>query len=143
MKKIDLRMNEQQKYEVIKSLIDHNRNKNAAALKIGCTIRTINRMIQNIHGNRGRQSAHTIFDEMVADIMNLYNNKYYDATFSYAYELLAEYNVFQRSPSALTNLMYKNFITSPRTIKTVRKRLQGQLCELQKNTKSKKKTQEL
>lgn len=40
-------MNEQQKYEVIKSLVDHNGNKKAAALKLGCTERTINRMIIN------------------------------------------------------------------------------------------------
>ena len=52
MKRINLRMNEQQKYDVIKSLIDHNGNKKAAALKLGCTLRTINRMFikYNEHG---------------------------------------------------------------------------------------------
>ena len=152
MKRIDLRMNEQHKYEVIKSLVDHNGNKKAAALKIGCTVRTINRMFQKyntygkaafIHGNRGRQPAHTISDELAADIINLYNNKYYDATFSYACELLAEHDGIHISPSALTNLMYKNFITSPRTTKVVRKRMAKQLRELQGNTVSKKKTEEL
>ena len=39
-------MNEQLKYEVIKSLVDHNGNKKAAALKLGCTTRHINRLIQ-------------------------------------------------------------------------------------------------
>ena len=33
LKRVDLRMNEQLKYEVIKSLVDHNGNKKAAALK--------------------------------------------------------------------------------------------------------------
>lgn len=46
MKRIELRMNEQEKYEVIKSLVDHNGNKHAAAVKLGCTVRTVNRLIQ-------------------------------------------------------------------------------------------------
>ena len=147
MKRIDLRMNEQQKYEVIKSLVDHNGNKKAAALKLGCTHRTINRMIIKykkhgkeafIHGNRGRKPIHTISDELAADIITLYNNKYYDATFSYACELLAEHDGINISPSALTNIMYKNFITSPRTTKVMRKRLAKELRQRQKNTTSKK-----
>lgn len=152
MKRIELRMNEQQKYEIIKSLVDHDGNKKAAALKLGCTIRTVNRMIQKykahgkeafIHGNRGRQPVHTISDELAADIINLYNNKYYDATFCYACELLAEHDGIKISPSALRNIMYKNFITSPRTTNVVRKRLASQLRQKQKNIKSKKQAIEI
>ena len=86
-------MNEQQKYDVIKSLVDHSGNKKAAALKLGCTERSINRMIIKyneygkeafVHGNRGRKPKHTISPELASDIVTIYNNKYYDATFSYA-----------------------------------------------------------
>lgn len=152
MKRIDLRMNEQQKYEVIKSLVDHNGNKKAAALKLGCTERTINRMIIKyqecgkkafIHGNRGRKPKHTISDELASDIITLYNNKYYDATFSYACELLAEYDGINISPSALTSIMYKNFITSPRTTKVIRKRLAKELRLHQKDTTSKNESDEI
>lgn len=145
-------MNEQQKYEVIKSLVDHNGNKKAAALKLGCTQRTINRMIIKykelgkeafLHGNRGRKPKHSISDELAADILTLYNNKYYDATFSYACELLAEHDGIRISPSALTNIMYKNFIPSPRTTKSMRKRLTKELRQRQKDTKSKKDSNEL
>ena len=145
-------MNEQQKYEVIKSLVDHDGNKKAAALKLGCTERTINRMIIKynahgkegfIHGNRGRKPAHTLSDEQINDIITLYNNKYFDATFSYACELLAENDDIIISPSAFTSIMHKNFITSPRTTKTVRKRITKQLRDLQKESKSKKKIDEL
>lgn len=141
-------MNEQQKYEVIKSLVDHNGNKKAAALKLGCTERTINRMIIKykedgkeafIHGNRGRKPKHTISDKLASDIITLYNNKYYDATFSYACELLAENDGINISPSALTAILYKNFITSPRTTKVMKKRLAKELRLRQKSTKSKKK----
>ena len=152
MKRIELRMNEQEKYEVIKSLVEHNGNKNAAAIKLGCTVRTINRMIQRykeqgknafVHGNRGRKPAHTLSETTVTDIITLYNNKYYDATFSYACELLAEHDGIRISPSTLTKIMYSNYITSPRTTKTVRKRIAQQLRESQKKTTSKKKKEEL
>ena len=152
MKRIELRMNEQEKYDVIKSLVDHNGNKNAAAIKLGCTVRTVNRMIQRykeqgksgfVHGNRGRKPAHTFSEATVTDIITLYNNKYYDATFSYACELLAKHDGITISPSALTKIMYKNYITSPRTTKAVRKRIAQQLRESQKRTKSKKKKEEL
>ena len=33
MRKVELRMNEQEKYEVIKELVDHNGNKNRASKK--------------------------------------------------------------------------------------------------------------
>lgn len=152
MKRIELKMNEQEKYEVIKSLVDHNGNKKAAALKLGCTVRTVNRLIQRykeqgkagfIHGNRGRKPAHTFPEATVTDIINLYNSKYYDATFSYACELLAKHDGISISPSALSKIMYKNHITSPRTTKAVRKRIVQQLRESQKNTKSKKEKEEL
>ena len=41
-------MNEQLKYDVIKSLVDHpdSSSKNRAALTLGCSRRTINRLIR-------------------------------------------------------------------------------------------------
>lgn len=145
-------MNEQLKYEVIKSLVDHDGNKKAAALKLGCTTRHINRLIQKyrkngkaafVHGNRGRKPAHSFTDLQKLEIITIYNNKYYDATFAYACELLAKNDKIFISPSALTKIMYENFITSPRTTKTVRKRLAKQLRAQQKVVSSKKKQDEL
>lgn len=45
MRKVNLRMNELEKYNVIKELIDHNTNKKHAALKLGLSLRQINRLI--------------------------------------------------------------------------------------------------
>ncbi len=45
MKKVNLRMKELKKYEVIKELVDHNGNKKRAASKLGLTVRQINRLI--------------------------------------------------------------------------------------------------
>ena len=46
MRKVILRMKEQEKYEVIKELVDHNGNKLRAAQKLGLSIRQINRLIK-------------------------------------------------------------------------------------------------
>ncbi len=41
MRKVNLRMNEQEKYETIKELVDHNGNKNRAATKLCLSRRQI------------------------------------------------------------------------------------------------------
>jgi uncharacterized membrane protein len=46
MRKVELRMNEQEKYEVIKSLVDHGGNKTRAALRLGLSRSSIYRMIK-------------------------------------------------------------------------------------------------
>ena len=63
IRKVELSMDEQKKYEVIKSLADHsNPNKERAALTLGCTTRHINRMLKGyreqgkeffVHGTPG------------------------------------------------------------------------------------------
>ncbi|MFR2767812.1 MAG: hypothetical protein ACLTAI_05660 [Thomasclavelia sp.] len=45
MRKVDLRMNELKKYEIIKKLVETNGNKKRAAIKLGCSLRTVNRLI--------------------------------------------------------------------------------------------------
>ncbi len=46
MRKVNLRMKEQNKYNVIKELVDHNGNKLRAAEKLGITKRQVNRLIK-------------------------------------------------------------------------------------------------
>lgn len=53
MRKVELRMKELNKYEVIKELVDHNGNKKRAAQKLGLTIRQINRLIK-IYMEKGK-----------------------------------------------------------------------------------------
>lgn len=45
MRKVELIMNEKRKYEIIKELVDHNGNKNRAAMKPGISRRQIDRLI--------------------------------------------------------------------------------------------------
>lgn len=58
MRKVILKMREEYKYEVIKELVDHNRNKNHAALKLGLSVRQINRLIK-IYKEKGKPRLYT------------------------------------------------------------------------------------
>ncbi len=45
MRRVILRLKEQEKYEKIKELVDHGGNKNRVALELGITVRQVNRLI--------------------------------------------------------------------------------------------------
>ncbi|SEQ53275.1 Winged helix-turn helix, partial [Lachnospiraceae bacterium NE2001] len=71
MRRIDLNMDEQKKYEVVKRLVDEGGSKNRAALSLGITKRHLNRLINAYkekgkaafsHGNKGRKPVSTIPD---------------------------------------------------------------------------------
>ncbi len=92
-------MDENQKFEIIKKLVDTNGNKKTAALKIGCSDRHINRLVKGykeigksffIHGNRGRQPATTPPSGTRQLLLDLYRTKYYDCNLTHYSELLAE-----------------------------------------------------
>ena len=53
MKEVKLRMKEQNKYEVIKEVVDHGLSKERACLKLGLSIRQINRLIK-IYKEKGK-----------------------------------------------------------------------------------------
>ena len=53
MRKVELRMNEKEKYEVIKELVEHNGNKLRAKEKLGLSLRQINRLIK-IYKEKGK-----------------------------------------------------------------------------------------
>lgn len=53
MRKVNLRMKEQKKYEVIKELVDHNRNKVRAKEELDLTMRQIDRLIK-IYKEKGK-----------------------------------------------------------------------------------------
>ena len=84
MRKVNLRMKEQYKYEIIKELVDHNGNKNRSAEKLKLSRRQIDRLIKIykekgksgfIHGNRDRRPAKSIDKPISESIILLYRNK--------------------------------------------------------------------
>ncbi len=90
MRKVELRMKELEKYEIIKELVDHNGNKNRASKKLGISRRQIDRLIIKykekgksgfIHGNRSRKPINTLDKSISEDIILLYRGKYQDWNF--------------------------------------------------------------
>ena len=140
-------MNENQKYEIIKKLVDTNGNKKAAAIKIGSSDRHINRLIKGyqekgkaffIHGNRGRQPAITLTSDTKQSILDLYRTKYCDSNLTHYSELLAEKENIKVSVSAISSILRKEFILSPKANRSTKKAVKKELKALQSKTKSKK-----
>ena len=141
-------MDEQKKYEVIKSLADHpGGNKDRAALTLGCTKRHINRMLSGykkygreffVHGNKGRKPATTIPDETRKSILDLYRTKYYDANFRHFSELLEKHEQISVSPSCVSSILEKEYILSPKVTKAKKKRVKKELESKKESAKSQK-----
>lgn len=153
IRKVELSMDEQKKYEVIKSLTDHPApNKQRAALTLGCTVRHINRMLKGykehgkayfIHGNRGRKPANTIPNETRNLVVDLYRNKYYDANFVHFTELLGKHEDIHISPSAVMSILEAEYILSPKATKAKKKRIKEQLKADKKAAKSQKEADQI
>lgn len=97
-------MNELLKYEKIKELVDHKRNKNRAAKKLGISRRQIDRLIIKykekgksgfVHGNRGHVPPKTLDKSISENIILFYKEKYYDFNFNHYKKLLeTKENIF-------------------------------------------------
>ena len=142
-------MNEQKKYEVIKSLAAHpeTANKDRATLILGCTKRHINRMLQGysrsgkdffIHGNRGKKPATTISIEIRQKVIDLYRNKYFEANFEHYTELLKKNEDISISASSVMSILESEYILSPKATKAKRRRIKQKLKEQKKAAKTKK-----
>ena len=97
MRKVELRMNEKEKYKIIKELVDHNGNKNRASKKLGLSRRQIDRLIiiykekgkaGFVHGNRTKKPVNALDKSISEDIILLYKNKYQDWNFNHFKEFL-------------------------------------------------------
>src|SRR5574344_860927 len=148
MRKVKLRMNEQEKYENIKELVDHKGNKKRAALKLGIFIRQVNRLIiiykekgksGFIHGNRDRTPAKAL-DKSISDIIILlYKNKYYDFNFKHFKEFLDEKEGINVSYDFIYKHLTNAGILSPRARKKTKKEFKKQ--QLLKENKLNNKTE--
>ncbi len=130
MRKVELRMKEQEKYDVIKELVDHNGNKNRASEKLGISRRQIDRLIITykekgksgfVHGNRSRKPVSTLDKSISEDIITLYKNKYYDFNFNHFKEFLAEKENIKVSYKYIYNTLTKAGILSPKARKKTKR----------------------
>ena len=142
MKEVKLRMNEQEKYEVIKELVDHNGNKNRASKKLGISRRQIDRLIIKykeggksafVHGNRGHVPSKALDKSISEDIILLYKNKYYDFNFNHYKEFLKKDENIDVSYDFIYKTLTKAGILSPKARKkTKREFKKKQLLEQKK-----------
>jgi len=149
IRKVILRMNENEKYETIKKLIESSGNKQRAAIQLHCTVRHINRMLKGyrekgksffIHGNHGRKPAHALEDSEKRIIIDLYLTKYEGTNFTHFSELLEGFEGIIVSESTIRSILIQEFILSPKANRASKKALAAKLNEMKKLTKSKNET---
>lgn len=147
MRKVELNMTEEQKYLIIKKLVEVNGNKKRAALTLGCTVRHVNRMIQGyknhgkaffVHGNKGRKPAHTLKSETKSLVLDLYRTKYRDANYTHYTELLAKHENISISTSTIRSTLMKELLLSPKATRSTKRRAKKLLEKQKKKAKSKK-----
>lgn len=146
MRKVELRMNEEYKYKIIKKLVETKGNKQRAAVKLKRSIRQIDRMIAGykefgkeffVHGNRGRKPKNALTDELKTEIELLYINKYFDCTYTLFKELLERRENINLSVDEIRVILRDRFIFSPRTHKSTKRRLRKKLENEIKTAKKK------
>lgn len=126
MRKVELRMNEKEKYEVIKELVDHNGNKKHATKKHDISRRQIDRLIIKykekgksafVHGNRNKKPASTLDNSISEDIILLYKNKYQDWNFQHFKEFLEQNENIKVSYNFIYITLVKAGFISPKARK--------------------------
>lgn len=142
MRKVELKMNEKQKYEIIKELVDHNGNKNRASKKLGISRRQIDRLIIKykekgkagfVHGNKTRKPINAFDNSISEDIILLYKNKYQDWNFYHFKEFLEINENIKVSYDFIYKSLTKAGILSPKARKkTKREFKKKQLLEQKK-----------
>src|SRR5574344_2401309 len=130
MRKVELRMNEQEKYEVIKAFVDTNGTKNRASKKLGISRRQIDRLMIKykeggkssfVHGNRGHVPSKTLDKSISEDIITLYKNKYYDFNFNHFKEFLEKDENINVSYNYIYKTLSNNGILSPKARKKTKR----------------------
>ena len=142
MRKEELRMNEQEKYEVIKELVDHNGNKNRASKKLGISRRQVDRLIIKykekgkagfVHGNRNHKPINALNNSISEDIILLYKNKYQDWNYNHFKEFLKKDENIDVSYDFIYKTLTKAGFLSPKARKkTKRKYIKQKLLKEKK-----------
>ena len=135
MRKAELRMNEKEKYDVIKELVDHNGNKNRACEKLNLSRRQIDRLIilykekgkyGFVHGNRNKKPVNSIDRSISEDIILLYKNKYQDWNFYHFKEFLEINENIKVSYDFIYKTLTKEGFISPKARKKTKRKFKKQ-----------------
>ncbi len=152
MRKVDLRMNELEKYSVIKDIVYGRKSKSRAEIELNLTRRQIDRLILRykesgkagfIHGNRNRKPVKAITKDFKDEIADLYISKYFDCTYTLFSELLAERENIYLSIDEVRKILIERDILSPMAHKSTKKAYRRKLQSQIQNTRSKRKKAEI
>lgn len=152
MRKVDLTYMENEKYRIIKKLVETDGNKKRAAIKLNCSVRTINRLIVRYknegkeafsHKNKGRKPAITFDQETRSKIISMYKEGYTDCNFIHFSEIVQEKLGISISDSTINRWLRAEDILSPKARRKTKKQHKKLLKARLKTEKSEKKKNEL
>jgi hypothetical protein len=152
LRKVELTLKEQKKYEMIKRLAERGGNKNRAACELGCTRRSVDRLLAGYrnfgkgffsHGNKGRKPASALSAGSRRNIVDLYNAKYYDCSYEHYAELLAKGEGIRVSVGTVRNILMDAHILSPCAWRSTKRRVRKELEERKRVAASKKEKAEI
>jgi len=142
MRKVELNMTQLERYKIIKELVDHGGNKKRASIKLGISLRQINRLIivykvrgkeGFIHGNLGRSPKNKLSANLSNTILQLYTTIYKDENEEYAFnfthfkEMLEERHNIKVSTPTIKALLWKENIISPLAQKATKRKMRKKL----------------
>lgn len=152
MRKVHLNMKELEIYKIIKKLVETNGNKKNASVKIGCTLRHINRLIIKYktkgkegfsHLNKGKAPSNKYKDNIKRIVIDKYINEYSDANITHFSEILYEDDHIKISPETIRLWLIEEKIVSPKTHRITKKRIKKRCRDELKKVKSKKESNTL
>jgi len=157
MRKVELTMNEQIKYEVIKKVSDGLMRKTKAEVILGLSRRQIDRLVASYrangkvifrHKNRGRSSGRATDAKTRKKIVDLYmSDKYHVANISHFTELLEAHEGIKLSRTTINNILAQEDILSPKAHRKTKRRykqaLQKQLRYENSTTRTKNISQKI
>jgi len=129
LRKVELDMSEDQKYQIIKKLVETKGNIKRAALKLNVSVRHTYRLMEGyieegksyfIHGNKGRKPSNCVSKELRDTVFKLYEEKYYDSNFTHFKELLESEEGIKLSVTTIKNILNENLIISPKSNRKTR-----------------------
>jgi len=131
MRKVELNVNEQEKYDIIKNLVDNKGKVKRAAKRLGCSVANVYLLIRRYkslgkegfaHGNRNRKPSTTLSDDVIEQIIYLYREFYQDANFRHFAEFLASDHNLSVSYFTIHSILSKANFLSPKCRRITRKK---------------------
>lgn len=150
MKKVHLNMSEENKYLIIKRLVERGGSKHSAAVKLNCTQRTVNRLIKSyklegksafIHTNKHRKPSTALDEATKKMIVDLYKTTYFDFNITHFSEFLKEVHHINITARSIRNYLLEHNVISPKAQRLTKRLLKKKLRDELVGSSQHKKTE--